>query len=50
MRELEEWEEDENSIITVVKKMTTQMLDMAEYAKGKGELKVWNVLIHNCYV
>ena len=40
MRELEEWEEDGNSIITVVKKMTRQMLEMADYAKGKGELKV----------
>jgi len=39
LRELEEWEEDENSIITVVKKMTNQMLDMADYAMGTGDLK-----------
>eukprot|EP00112_Aurelia_sp_Birch-Aquarium-sp1_P015154 Seg3333.1 transcript_id=Seg3333.1/GoldUCD/mRNA.D3Y31 product=Vinculin protein_id=Seg3333.1/GoldUCD/D3Y31 len=38
-RELEQWEEDGNSIITVVKQMSSQMLQMADYTRGKGLLR-----------
>eukprot|EP00794_Sanderia_malayensis_P005175 gene5175-5827_t len=38
-REVEKWEEEGNSIITVVKQMSNQMLHMADYARGKGNLR-----------
>ena len=39
-RELEEWEDDGNTVITVVRQMTNQMLQMADYARGEGLLRV----------
>ncbi|XP_065071722.1 uncharacterized protein LOC135696297 isoform X1 [Rhopilema esculentum] len=38
-RELEEWEDDGNTVITVVRQMTNQMLQMADYARGEGLLR-----------
>ena len=38
--EAEKWEEENNSIIKVVKLMAHQMAQMADFEKGRGRLKV----------
>lgn len=38
--EANKWEDENNSIIRVVKLMAKQMFEMAEYAKGRGSLRV----------
>lgn len=38
-READKWEDENNSIIKVVKLMAKQMFQMAEFSKGRGNLK-----------
>ena len=38
--EANQWEEENNAIVKVVKLMAKQMLQMAQFAEGRGELKV----------
>lgn len=38
--ETDKWEEENNSIVMVAKRMAQQMLQMAQFARGRGELQV----------
>jgi hypothetical protein len=38
--EADQWEEENNSIIQLAKKMAMQMMQMAQFARGRGDLQV----------
>ena len=38
--ETDQWEEENNSIVRAAKQMAQQMLQMAQFARGRGELQV----------
>ena len=43
--EVDRWEEDHNSIVQIAKKMAQQMMEMAQFARRRGKLQVFLVII-----